>query len=89
METARENWAELDGYAVAHGLGYLQELPLDRFFNFVWHMFTRNADAKDLAQLKARLWKPDPGQVVTDPRSPWYSKNEGKSLSDFKRGLGG
>ena len=89
METAQTNWAELDGYAVAHSMGYLQELPLSRFANFVWYMLTHNSEEKEVEKLRAKLWQPEPGQVVTDPRSPWSAENEAASLSAFKRGMGG
>lgn len=87
METAKQQWAELDGYAVAHGMGYLQDLPLDRFTNFVWWRLTENRDDKDIEALKAKLWQPALGQVVDDPRSPWSQANERKSLQAFKRGV--
>ena len=82
-------WADLDGYAVAHNMGYLQELPLDRFTNFVWHMLTRNSESREVETLRAKLWQPPKGEIVTDARSPWSSKNEGESFSAFKRGMGG
>lgn len=88
METAKKHWAELDGYAVAHGIGYLQELPLDRFANFVWYMLTKEREPRDVEKIRAQLWQPKVGEVVTDPRSPWYSGSESNSLSALKRSLG-
>lgn len=89
METARQNWAELDGYAVAHGMGFLQDLPLNRFVNFVWYILTKDASEQDRERLRARLWQPPKGLVVNDPRSPWSAGNESGALSAFKRGMGG
>jgi len=74
---------------VAHGLGYLQELPVDRFADFVWFMLNRNREKRDVAVLRAKLWQPAVGEVVSDPRSPWSRENEAGSLAAFKRGLGG
>jgi len=70
-------------------MGYLQELPLERFCNFVWYIFTKDAEKRDVDKLRARLWQPPKGTVVTDERSPWAAKNEKDSLSAFKRGIGG
>lgn len=69
---------------MAHGLDYLQEMPLDRFCNFIWWMLTKDGQESDRAKLKAKLWKPPVGVAVTDPRSPWSPENERAALSQFK-----
>lgn len=89
METAQTIWADLDGYAVAHTMGYLQDLPVSRFANFVWYMLIKDADEQDREKLRARLWQPEKGTVVTDPRSPWSSENERAAFGALKRGMGG
>jgi hypothetical protein len=70
-------------------MGWLQEMPLERFANFVWYMLTRNAEADDAAALKARLWQPPIGAVVDDPRSPWSPEAEGNAMSALKASMGG
>lgn len=85
---AVESWPTLDGYAAAHGMPSLFDLPLDRFLNFVWWMATRNSSATDIEKLRARLWRPPKGQAVTDSRSPWSPQNEQKGFSALKTGLG-
>jgi len=89
VESAKANWADLDGYAAAHGLSPLQDFPIDRFCNFVWYMFTKEAEQREVDKLRAKLWQPLPGTVVTDPRSPWFSKNESNAFSALKRSMGG
>lgn len=74
---------------MAHNLGPLGELPLDRFCHFVWYMLTRNGSATDIAKIRARLWRQPEGLAVTDARSPWSAENEGRALSAMKASLGG
>ncbi|UDL16227.1 hypothetical protein SEA_KOZIE_31 [Microbacterium phage Kozie] len=78
----------MDGYAVAHGVGDLRELPLERFVNFIWWLWTRNGDEKDRAKFRARLWQPPKGQAVTDRRSPWSPENEAKAFASVQAALG-
>jgi len=85
---AVESWPTLDGYAAAHGMPSLFDLPLDRFLNFVWYMATRNLEASGIEKLRARLWRPPKGQAVTDSRSPWAPQNEQKGFAALKAGLG-
>jgi hypothetical protein len=89
VATALDRWPELDGYAVAHNMPYLQELPVDRFANFVYWYFTRERDKEDVAKFDALLWMPEKGQVVVDDRSPWSAENEKKGFSAFARQIGG
>lgn len=85
---AVESWPTLDGYAAAHGMPSLFDLPLDRFLNFVWWMATRNSSPTDVDKLRARLWRPPKGQAVTDSRSPWAPENESKGFAALKGALG-
>lgn len=85
---AVESWPTIDGYAAAHGMPPLVDLPLDRFLNFVWWMATRNSTATDIEKLRARLWRPPKGEAVTDSRSPWAPENEQKGFAALKMGLG-
>lgn len=87
-KAAVENWADFDGYAVAHGMPDLRELPLDRFCSFVWHMLSRNADEQGVAKLRAKLWQPPKGEVITDTASPWHPDNEKAAFNSLKAGLG-
>lgn len=77
VRTAVANWETLDGYAVAHGMDDLRNLPLERFCNFVWYMLTRNSEKKDVDQLRAKLWVPPPRAAVPIPaNSPWSAESE-------------
>lgn len=78
----------MDGHAVGHGLGDLRDLPLDRFCNFIWWLFTHRGSESDKNKFRARLWMPPKGQVVTDPRSPWAPENESKAFASLKAGVG-
>lgn len=87
-QMAVESWPTIDGYAAAHNMPDLRDLELDRFCNFVWHMATRNSDAKEVEKLRARLWRPPKGEAVTDPRSPWAPENERGAFQSLKMSLG-
>lgn len=78
----------MDGHAVGNGLGDLKELPLGRFTNFIWWLWTHRGDEKDRAKFRARLWLPPKGQEVTDARSPWSPEAEGKAFAGLKASLG-
>jgi hypothetical protein len=78
----------VDGYAVGHGLGDLRDLPIDRFTNFVWWLWTNNGSEQDKAKFKARLWMPPKGQAVTDKRSPWSPEAESAAFAGLKAALG-
>jgi hypothetical protein len=64
-------------------------MPLGQFTAFVWWMLTKDLDEKDTARALSRLWQPEVGEVVTDPRSPWYSENEGSAFTALKMSMGG
>lgn len=91
VSSALASWDELDGYAVAHNMGYLQLLPLDRFLNFTWHMLTRNADKKERTKIDAKLWAPPPeerGKPIS-AKSPWSAENELKAFAGLQAALTG
>jgi hypothetical protein len=82
VQVAVANWAHLDGYAVAHGMPDLRELPLERFCNFVWYMMTRNAEPREVDRLQQQLWVP-PKSERNKPipkASPWSAENETAAL---------
>lgn len=83
---ARANWRVLDGYAVGHNIGPLDELPLERLANFIYWFFTRNGEEKDKRKFDADLWRPDPKDIgkEIDARSPWSAENEMKAFASFK-----
>lgn len=62
----------------------LDELPIDRFCNFIWYMMTKNADEREREKIKSRLWMPPRGEVVEHPNSPWSRENETNALAAFK-----
>lgn len=83
--TAVSNWDTLDGYAAAHGMPPLTHLSLDRFCNFTWYMMTRNAQQKDIDQMKAKLWVPPPKSTAPIPEnSPWSASAETSAFAAVK-----
>jgi hypothetical protein len=89
--TAVGHWDEFDGYAVAHNMPPLEELPLARFCSFVWWRLVEGRDSKDIAKIKADLWRPPPEAKLEDKldkRSPWSPENENKALGALKAQLG-
>ena len=87
-QIARQNWEDLDGYAVGHGMPPLTSLPLDRFCNWVWWMLTREANESDRQKIRAKIWRPPPEEnKPIDPRSPWSAENEMKAFSALKAQL--
>lgn len=82
------NWGDLDGYAVSHNMPDLRELPLDRFANFVWFMFTRNSNDTERRKFESQIWRPMQGEENIDARSPWSPESETNALASLKSGLG-
>lgn len=80
-------WEELDGYAVAHGMPDLRDLPLGRLCNFAYWKFTENGDQQFIEKFRARLWMPPKG-VVPDARSPWAPQNETAGLAALSAQVG-
>jgi len=90
VRTAVGNWETLDGYAVAHGMPDLRDLPLDRFCNFVWYMLTRNSEKKDVDQMRAKLWVPPPKSTAPIPKnSPWSAEAETAAFKAVRAQLTG
>lgn len=85
---ALDNWSDLDGYAAAHGMPELTDLGLDRFCNFVWYMMASNKEEQDRKQMRARLWRPPPGETEIPENSPWSAKNENAGLAALKQQAG-
>jgi len=84
---ALANWANLDGYAIAHNMPPLPSLPLDRFNSFVWWFFTKDAsDPKDVEKFRLKLWRPPPS-VVPTADSPWSAENETKAFHALSASL--
>lgn len=86
-EVALSRWADLDGYAVAHGMPDLRTLPVDRFANYVWWFLTRNADEDGKQKFRLRVWQPPKGEVPP-PGSPWSAEAETAAFEGMKRTLG-
>lgn len=82
-----DNYADIDGYAVGHGLPDLETLPLGRLTNFVWWLMAKDKSAADRAKLRGRIWLPPKGEVIT-PESPWSAQNETKAFGAFKAATG-
>lgn len=82
---AVEHWPDIDGYAVSRGLGRLEDMPLDRFANFVWWWVTHGADEKERDKFRIRLWRPPKGEVG---QGPWSAEAETKAFQGLKQALG-
>lgn len=87
MQIAHEQWATLDGYALAHGFDPLL-VGLDRLCNFVWWYYTHASEPSEVEKFRARLWRPPVGAVEIDARSPWSAENETKGLAAFSAQIG-
>lgn len=69
-QIAEERWAELDGFSVSRNMPNLEDLPLDRFANFVWWYLTKDLDHTNVEKFRARLWQPPKGQRGQGPWAP-------------------
>jgi hypothetical protein len=90
--TAVSHWDEFDGYAVAHSMTALEELPLERFCSYVMWRLLDGRDAQEQQKLRAKLWRPPPGATkkdLQDKRSPWNPANENAALGAFKAQISG
>ena len=87
VATARAHWLTLDGYAVAHNMGRLEDLEVSRFNSFVYWWFTHDLDANQLAKFRARLFQPPKG-FVAPANSLWSADNERNSLRAFASQMG-
>ena len=88
LASAYAEWDYIDGFCLGHGID-LETLPLDRFCHVMWWILTRNTQEEgDSEKLKQELWMPPKGEIVTDPRSPWYSGNESSGFGSLKASLG-
>lgn len=71
----------------------LTEMPLDRFFTYVWYRLMEGRDEQEVAKLRAQLWRPPPGmdqaKATADKRSPWNPQNETAALGALMSQLGG
>lgn len=87
-QIAQQHWADLDGYAVGHGMPDLYTLPLERFSNWVWWMLTRNSNEAEKQKIRAKLWQPPADHKgPIDARSPWSAENEMKAFAALKAQL--
>lgn len=84
VRMALDNWQDIDGWAVGHGVGDLGRLELDRFVNFVWWWATRDAEQKDRDKFESHLWMPPPGE---EGRGVWSAEAEMAGFSALKEAL--
>jgi hypothetical protein len=82
LAAALGNWYFFDGYAVAHGLGELGELELDRFVNLIRYLSTRNMNEDQLRTYELKLFRPPRrnGPAV----GPWSPAAETAALADLR-----
>lgn len=89
-QLALQHWESIDGLAASQNMPDLRTLSQDRFDNFIWWWFTRNASEQvEIDKFKSELWRPPPGTKVTHRNSPWSPENETSALADLKASLGG
>lgn len=88
-QLASVHWVSLDGFAASRNMGSLTSLPQDRFDNFVYWWFTKDASSEQLEKFRAELYQPPKGEVVTDTSSPWHPENETNALAELKAQMGG
>lgn len=82
---AVEHWKDIDGFSVAHNMGRLSEMPLDRFTNFIWWWATKEADSKDREKFERRLYMPPKGVAPTT--GPWSAEAETAAFGALRQGL--
>lgn len=86
---ALDNWEWVDGYAAGHNMGALEELPIDRFCNFMWWWATRNMeDEQDVEKLRGDLWQPPPNYDKPITKGPWSPEEETSAFAALKTALG-
>ena len=73
VDIALQNWRDLDGWSLTHGVGPLGELTLSRFASLVWHWATLDREPNDRLQIEARIWQPPPGVAG---RGVWSAEAE-------------
>lgn len=84
---AHDNWMDVEGYALTHGVGDIRQLNLSQFCSFMWHMIAQgHEDQPSLDRTKAKLWKPPKGEVAT--QGPWSPEAEQDSFNALKSQLG-
>lgn len=69
----------VDGAAVEAGFDPLT-LPPDRFFNWLWRLFTKNMDEKQLAKFELEIYRPIPGIQAGRDSGPWSDDEMGAAF---------
>lgn len=61
---------------------------MDRFENLLWHYITTHVeDESELEKVKARLWKPPPGEAAE--YGPWSAEAEMEAFASLSQAVGG
>lgn len=82
-----ENWYDVLGYFLAHGLDDPRDMPIDHVEAVLWYRATENAqDPTFPDKLKAALWRPPPGAV---PEGPWAPEAEASAFASLKAQVSG
>ena len=84
---AKDQWMDVEGYAIANGVGSLGNLSISEFCSFMWHMISQNhEDQASLDRTRAKLWQPPKGAEVK--QGPWSKEAEKSGFDQLKAQLG-
>ena len=84
---ATDQWMDVEGYAIANGVGSLRNLTISEFCSFVWHMVSQgHEDETSLEKTRARIWQPPKGKEAD--HGPWSREAEMQSFDNLKAQLG-
>ena len=82
-----DNWMDVEGYAIANGVGSLRNLSISEFCSFIWYMIAQgHEDETALEKTRAKIWQPPKGQEVN--HGPWSKEAEKRSFDALKAQLG-
>ena len=84
---ATDNWMDVEGYAIANGVGSLRNLSISEFCSFIWYMIAQgHEDETALEKTRAKIWQPPKGQEVN--HGHWSKEAEKRSFDALKAQLG-
>ena len=84
---AKDQWTDVEGYAIANGVGRIADLTISEFCSFMWYMIAQgHEDETSLEKTRARLWQPPKGYQTQ--QGPWSKEAERAGFDQLKAQLG-
>lgn len=91
-QIALDNWIDVEGYAIANGVGRIANLSISEFCSFMWYMIAQgHEDQTSLDKTKAKLWQPPRGYGESKKKSandPWSKEAQMQGFNNLKAQLG-